>query len=192
MIKSIKELKLSKTSRIFLSAGIFIVIVGSLGLTRSQQLREQNQMDEELSVAQMRIDKLQVKHLQQQKEELQEKLDESILQLAASKDSLRQPVESIDVTDEFFAVAYSCGVEVVSISSSNIKNDELGDIGCFTTTLNAGVAGDVPDLISFVISLNNDFTTGIVKSAGISIEETLDDGKSSAVIMMVVYTYEGD
>jgi len=183
--------KLSKTSWLILAAGIFIVVFASLGITRSQQLQEQEQLDDELTVAEMRLDKFQVKQLRQQQEELQEQLDESTMHLTAAEDKLRQTIDSINVTDEFFEIARSCSIEVVGISSSNIGSEELGNIVCSVITLNATVAGDTSNLISFVIRLNNDFTTGIVKSAQISIPEMADD-RPSANILMVVYAYGGD
>jgi hypothetical protein len=185
-------LKLSKTSWLVLSVGIFIVVAAGLGLTRSQQLQEKGQLDEELSIAEKRLSKLQVKDLREQQEELQGRLDESAIQLMAAKDSLRQPIESIDVTDEFFAIAHYCGVEVMSISSSDIKNEKLGDIACSVISLNARVTGEVSNLINFVIKLNNDFTTGVVESAQMSISEGVAEGESSAGVQMVVYAYEGD
>jgi hypothetical protein len=185
-------LKLSKTSWLILSIGLFIVIIAGLGFTRSQQLKEKGQLDEELSIAEKRLNKLQVKDLREQEEELQKRLDESTTQLAAVKDSLRQPVESIDVTDEFFAVAHYCDVEVMSISSSGIKSESLGDVACSMISLNASVIGEVSNLINFVIKLNNDFTTGLVQSAQMSIKETVYEGEASASIQMVVYAYEGN
>ena len=53
-------MKLSKASWIILSIGAFIVVIVSLSITRYQQLRAQDQLDEELSMAEMRLEKLQV------------------------------------------------------------------------------------------------------------------------------------
>lgn len=184
-------MKLSKTSWLILSVGIFIVVVAGLGLTRSQQIQEKSQLDEELSIVEMRLNKLQVQQLHQQQEELQERLDESTIQLGATKDRLNQTIESIDVTDEFYAIAESCKATVESISTSSIKSEKLGNIACSMIQINAQVTGELPNLIDFVISLNNDFTTGVVKSAHMSIEETTEE-ESLANIMMVVYSYEGD
>ena len=185
-------MKLSKASWLILSAGIFIVVLAGLGLTRSQQLQEQGRLGEELNVAATRLDKLQVNELRQQQEELQKKLDESTLKLVEAKGSLRQTVESTNVTDEFFAIAYSCGVIVDSISSSSIKSEKLEGITCSVITLNTVVIGEPSNLISFIIKLNNDFTTGVVKSVQINIPEVAEGDEPSANIMMVIYTYEGD
>jgi len=185
-------LRLSKTSWFILSIGLFAVIIAGLVLTRSQQLQAQSQLDDELGVAEMRLNKLGVDELRLKQEDLQRQLDERNLELAEAKDKLRQTIESINVTDEFFEIAQYCYVEIESISSSNIKTDKLGDINCSIITLNAAVEGDVSDIITFIIKLNNDFTTGIVKSAQMSIPEIIDDEAPRVNINMVVYTYEGN
>jgi hypothetical protein len=185
-------LKLSKTSWLMLSIGIFVVVAVGLGLTRSQQLNEQGRLDEELSVAEKRLNNLQVKELGQQQEELQRRLDEGTIRLMAAKDNLRQAVKSITVIDEFFEIAQSCSVEVMGISSSSIKQEKLEGIVCSAITLNAAVQGEALNLISFITKLNNDFTTGVVKSAQISIPEEASESEPSASVQMVVYAYEGD
>ena len=45
-----KGLKLSKTSWLILSAGVFIVVLAGLGLTRSQQMKEQTKVADELNL----------------------------------------------------------------------------------------------------------------------------------------------
>ena len=187
-----KPLKLSKTSLLILLVGIIIVVVAGLGLTRSQQLQAQDQLDEELSIAEMRLNKLQETQLRQQQEELQKQLDESTIQLAAAKDKLRQSVESIDVTDEFFLVASQCGVKVMSISLSTVSTSKLNNIDCLTINLNATVEGEVSNIVYFIISLNADYTMGYVKSTQIAIPKACSDDIPTANIQMVIYSYEGD
>lgn len=185
-------LKLGKTSWIILSAGLFVVIIAGLGFARSQQIQEQGQLGEELSIAEKRLNKLQLQQRHEQQEELQIQLDNEVIKLVEAKDRLHQSVESIDVTDEFFVIAQSCNVTVMSTSSSSIKSEKLEGVSCAMITFNAVVEGEVPSIISFVIKLNNDFTTGVVESARISIPEPDAEDKPSASIMMVAYAYEGD
>ena len=186
-------LKLSKTARLFLSIGIFVVITGSLGLTYSQQVQQQEQLDGELGIAEMRAGKLQIKDLQQQQEELQQKLDEATEALAVVKDTLRQPVASIDVVDEFYAIAYDCNIIISSISSTSIQQNELQGISCSMTTIPAVVSGELSDMINFVTSLNNDLSTGIVNSTQLYISEMEEgDEATTASLRLTVYSYEGD
>lgn len=185
------RIKLSKTSWLILSAGIFVVILAGLGLTRSQQLREQTELDEALGISTARLNNLEVSQLELEKAMLQERLDESALEIEEAKERLRQTVISVDVTDEFFRIAEYSNVEILNYSSSPQSDGKLGSVGCITTVITANVEGSTSDLIDFVINLNNGYTTGIVKSVGISIPENTEVKESTASINMIVYSYEG-
>ena len=184
-------MKLSKTSWLMLTIGIFIIAFASLGIARFQQVQEQNQLEAELSVAERRLDNFQLEQFYSQKNELEEQLDRAISQLKAAKDNLGQSIESIEVTDSLFEIVKACGVEVTEISSSGIASDKLEGITCSILRLAIRVEGDVPNLISFITKLNDDFTSGVVKSAEITIPETAGADKSLADIQLVVYTYRG-
>ncbi len=200
-------MKLGKTSWLILTLGIIIVAFVSLGIARSQQIQEQKQLDEKLSVAELRLDQLQLKQLYAQKNELEGRLSETTIQLEAAKNALRQSIESIEVTDSLFEIAEACGVEIAEISSSELGSDTLGEITCSVIRLTLSVEGDVPNLILFIIKLNNGFTTGVVRSVEINIQEEADEEadeetegeqfeeeikKPSANIRLVIYTYQGD
>ena len=185
-------MKLSRTSWIIISAVLFIVILAGLGLTYSQQSKEKAKLDEDLSVTEMRLEKVQFTSMQKDVDALKEKITDSEIWLAEDKNRLRQSVESIDVTDEFFLIASYCDVKVMNISSTKISEDTLEGIPCSVISLNAAVVGKVMDLIHFVISLNNDFSVGLVESAQISIPEGSENTTSTANTRMVIYTYRGD
>jgi hypothetical protein len=187
-------LKLSRTSWIIISAGVFVVILAGLGLTYSQQAKEKSQLSDDLSISEMRLDKLQFSAMQQDLDELQEQIDENVIRMSEDKDRLRQPIESIDVTDEFFLIASYCDVMVMNISSSKLAEDSLKGIPCSTIALSSSVNGTVTDLINFVISLNNDYSAGVVESAQITIPEASANISTTATanIRMTIYSYEGD
>jgi hypothetical protein len=187
-----KYLKLSKTSWLILAAGIFVVVLAGLGIARSQQLSEQGRLDEELSFSQMSLDNLQIDELQFQLEELQQTAEEEQLQLDEAVQLLDQTVVSVEVTDEFFAIAKSCGVLVVNLNTSPILPNKYEGIGLSATSLNAAVEGAVPNLIDFVESLNNDFTTGLIKFTQIDIPPSSSNETPSASVQMIIYSYEGN
>ena len=164
-------MKLGKTSWLILIAGVVIVAFVSLGLARSRQVGEHEQLNEELTVAETRLTNVQLKELQIRKGELEAQLDEATAQLKAAEDNLRQSNESIDVTDFLFVIAQACGVVINDIHSSDLSSDELAKINCSVSHLSITVTGDVPNLISLVTRLNNDFTTGVVDSVDITIHE---------------------
>jgi len=182
-------LKLSKISWLILSAGVFLVILAGLGITRSQQFQEENALTEELGLSEARLNNIQVAQLQQQNDELQQRIKDSQEQLDIVKERLHQPVESVDVTDKFFVIAENCDVLVMNLSTTTISENILGDIDCSSISISASVQGDLDDLIDFIISLNNGFATGCVRTAQISFSTTgIDEGLSSS-IQMIVYSY---
>jgi hypothetical protein len=184
------RLKLSKTSWLILSAGIFVVILAGLGLTRSQQLREQTELDEALGISTARLNTLEVSELEMEEAILQQRLDESTAEIVEAKERLRQTVVSVDVTDEFFRIAEYSNVEVYNYGSTAQAIGKLGSVGFLITTINANVKGSTAELINFVINLNNGYTTGIVQTVSISIPEYTEEKESSATINMIVYSYE--
>jgi hypothetical protein len=184
-----KGMKLSKTSWLILSAGIFTVVLAGLGVTRSGQMKEQNTLDEELGMSTTILEKSQAIPLETQLGDLQEKLKESESQLAEAKDRLRQTVLSVDVTDNFFQIANYCNVVVMNLNTTSISNNSLNDVNFSTISLTATATGELSKLIDFIISLNKGYTTGFVKSAQLSVDDTT--GETSAAINMVIYSYEG-
>jgi len=185
-------LSISKTSWLLLSVGISIIAFTSLGVARSQQVHEQDQLDEELSLAERRLNGLQFEQLYSQQEELEKQLSQIISRLETTKARLSRPTGSIAASDALFSIAKACGVEVAEISSSGPASGDLEGVVCSVLPLTARIEGDVPNLISFIIKLNGDFTTGVVKSAGISVSENVSEERTSANIRLVIYTYQGD
>ena len=194
-------MKLGKTSLLILILGIFIIAFGSLGIARSQQVDQQSQLEDELSVAEKRLSNLQLKELHLQGQELEEEINQARTQLQAAKDVFSQSIESIDVTDSLFDIAEACDVVINEINSSAITKGALGDITLPVIKLTLNVEGDVPNLISFVTKLNNDFVTGVAESAEIGIPGTSDNetqgepeeaAKPSAVVRLIIYNYQDD
>jgi hypothetical protein len=187
-----KGLKLSKTSWLILAAGIFLVVLAGLGVSRSGQVKEQSRLEEELGISESILEKTQLTSLQTQMGELQDRLDESESQLVEAKDRLRQTVLSVDVTDKFFEVAKYSDVVVMNLVTSTIAKNTIAGVDCSTISIGATITGDVNNIIDFIINLNQGYTTGYVKSAQINLNNVSSEASSaSASIQMIVYSYEG-
>lgn len=204
-----KGLKLSKASWLILSAGVFIVILAGLGLTRSQQMKEQVKAADELNLTQKRLASVQTAPLSQQLESLKAKVDENQALLKDAQARLHQTVVSVDVTDEFFQIATYCSVNITNLSTTTIAQTKYGDITFSTTSISATVTGEKNNIINFIISLNNGYVTGNVQSAQVTFENepgtgdtsqqgggsdgdaTLGTGGATASVNMLIYSYEG-
>lgn len=185
-------MKLSRTSWVLLIGGILLIIFASLGFAGVRQLRQQEKLSDDLSVAEQRVAKLQLEQLTNQQEQLKSQLDQANAEFKAAEARLRQPNESINVTDSIFQIAESCRVTIESLSSPGMTTGSVAKINCLVMSLNITATGDVLDLISFIARLNTDFKTGVVKSAEISVPEASNEEDApSALINLSVYSYEG-
>ncbi len=210
-----KGLKLSKASWVILAAGVFLIVLAGLGLTRSQQMKEQTRLDEELNISEKRLSTLQTAQLTQQLENLRVKVEESDAQVKDAQARLDQTVISVDVADEFYKIANYCSVNITSLTTSKIVNSKYLSIPISTTSLSAAVTGDKKNIVDFIISLNNGFVTGKLGSFSISFDgaeaeeeipdseeeqeeeepeegEELATGTASASISLLIYSYEGN
>ncbi len=193
-------MKLTKTSWIILAIGIVAITFGSLGEARSQQLNEGKQLSDELAVAEMRLSKLDLKPLSSQQQGLEEQLNQTTSQLETAKARLSQPNDSTTITDAIFRIAQVSGVELIEISSSSLTQGKLDKVAGLLLPLNTLVRGDVPNLIDFIMRLNNDLPTAIVKSVEITIPKATDNVTDNATagaklpaanIQLEAFTYQG-
>jgi hypothetical protein len=187
-----KGLNLSKTGWLILSAGVFIVVLAGLGVTRSQQLKEQNLLSEELAISETRLNNLQVTGMVQQLEALNVQIEESEVLLTEAKDRMRQEIESIEVTDAFFNIADFNDVLIINFATTPIATSTLNGAVYSMISMNAYVEAEWPNLIDFIISLNAAYPTGVVKNATIVIPDSQNvESVSTASINIRVYSYEG-
>lgn len=184
-------MKLGKTSVLLIIAGVIIIAFASLGIARVQRLNEQEQVDEELSLATLRLERFQIEYLHSQQEELEKQLGQASSELETVRVTLSQVIGSIGASDALFNIARTCGVEVTELTSSNPVEGKLQETPCYILAVNVTVEGSLPNLVNFIIRVNNDFVIGTVQSAQIVVCESAPE-MPSAEISLLIYTYRGD
>ena len=189
-----KNLKLSKTSWLILSAGVFLVILAGLGLTRSQQLGELSSSTDQLKIASTRLNNLDTTDLKNQVESLQEQISLGQADLKDATSRLSKSVISADVAEEFYDIADSSNVTVASFTSTPISSNSLQGIPVSETSLSGRVQGTLEHVIDFIINVNTQFRTGYVKSASLSIDNSSPDevgvdALTSASVQIIIYSY---
>jgi len=189
-----KSIKLSKMGWLILSAGIFVVILAGLGLTRSQQMQDQNTSSDELELAVKRLDNLDVTDLRNQVQDLQEKIDLGKADLQDATSRLDKSVVSADVAEDFYNLAKESGVFVNQFSSTPISSDSLEGIPVSQTAVTGTVNGTLEKVVNFIINVNTSFRTGYIQSATLRIsdppEPDLDaEAPTQGSIQMIIYSY---
>ena len=182
------KINLSKTSWIILAVGVFIVVLAGLGVTYSQQIKEKNELQNELAVTDLRLEKLNIEELQQQENQLLEEKEAETVDFELALAKIHQTIESIDVTDECYLLASQSGVEVIDIGSLETDSAEIGELGVSQITVSVGVRGSLPHIIDYITELNDNFTTGHVVTVRMDFEQV----PPYASIQLIIYSYEGD
>ena len=191
-------MRISKTTWLVLVVGIFIIAAASLSVAYFQRDNEQAQLSEELDIAQARLDKIQIEPLISQKGELQEQLIYTVSKLEDARDTLSQYMPSIIAGGNLFDIADECGVKIMEMRSSGMSTGSLADINCAMLPFMLYIeAEEVDQVIDFVVRLNTDFATGVVKSVELTYPDINDEDATgeepiTARIEMQIYTYEGD
>ena len=209
------KLKLSKTSWLILAAGLFLVVLAGLGMTRSQQVKEQTKATSDLNLATKQLATIQTSSLSQQLETLKTKVDESQALLNDAQAQLHQTVISVDVADQFFKIAAFCSVNITNLTTTTISRAKFDNVTLSTTSLSATVTGQKTDIVKFITSLNDGYVTGTVQSAQVTFNSTssgdtsgegkvsdgegdtsiapdaaISPGTATASISMLIYSYE--
>ena len=184
-------MKLSKTSWLVITIGIFVIFFAGLGVVRFQQVHEQNQLLGEITLAEQELDGFHREQLSSQEIELERQLDQATSQFEAVKAIFSQPIKSVAASSILFDMAEAYNLEVTEMSSLG-ASDSLDGIDCSVISLTARVEGDVTNLVSFIIKLNSQLVTDAIRSITITFPE-MDSGEMASVdIHMVFYTYQGD
>ena len=189
----LKRIKLTKTAWLLLAAGVVIVAFSSLGVAYFQQVDEKKQLDEELDLANRKLNTLQLQELRSQQQELEQQLDQVMSQLETAKADLSPSIENIAATDTVFETANDSDVVVNEYASADFNYGDLAGITFSILPISAAVRGNVPDIIDFVINLNGNFTTGVVQSVNILTSDNITGvDNAGATIHQSIYVYQGD
>jgi hypothetical protein len=203
--------KLSKSSWLVLASGIVLIAGISLGMSRSQQAEQQQQLTNKLAQAKEKLATVQIDEVAAQKNQLAQQIEQYSAQTDSAKQKLFAPEDDIKATDVILAAAKSFQVEVVSITSPGATIGELTGTECRVLPMTIQLSGNTEYLAGFISNLSQIFPTSVVQvmqitNAGASApapgaEPTPAAGPGnntpqvasipSAEINLVIYSYEG-
>ena len=194
-------MKLSKITWSILGIGIFAIGFFSLYALHSRELTAQEAIGSNLAKAQDALSKL-----IPQREDLESQLAEAETKLEAARASFPDLVESVDVDERLFELAEDNDLEIISITATAPKEEEVEGITYSVTRFNVDLNGDVVDILDYIdaITTGTDFTTATVEWASMDIPEPLTEDeiedenmdeeeieeyeKATAEIRFVIYT----
>ena len=180
-------MKLSKASWMILAAGVFIIVLAGLGMTRSGQIKEYDTLSSNLTLLSARLNKMPANASVTEIEEYKQQISDMQMQADEAKLRLEQSVISVDVADKFYQIAAYDGVTVQQLSTTAIASDTFAAVNCEVIYVAATVTGDAQNIVDFIIALNDNFSTGLVNGAQFTFDGTI--GKVG--VQLTVYSRKG-
>ncbi len=177
-------MRLSKTAWLILGAGVFIIAFGSLFMLYSQQSGEQEWLEDSLFVAQAALPQLisEREDLESQLTQLESQLTQATSSLSSSKARFPKSVQSIEYDEALFDIADDCDLQIMELTASEPRDEEVEDITYTTTTFEVVVRSEelppstvdkfetyidetVADMLEFIniIATDEDFNVGTIE-----------------------------
>ena len=197
-------MKLSRTAWLILGSGIFVIAFVSLYMVFLQQGREQERLDDSLSVAQTTLPTLVA-----ERDDLASQLTQLESELAQARSLLYkvkakfQSVESIEYGEALFDIADDCDLEITKLTASEPRDKEVESepideetqaVTYAITSFTVEVEGTVAHILDFIntIATSEYFTNATIEMVNMDVPEPDEEGEPSATIDLIIYGYQGE
>jgi hypothetical protein len=150
---------------------IGVAVIGAIlvGMVRSQQVQQQQELEKKLGEAQQKLALVKVDDLIIQKDQLTQNKTQLTAQIADAKAKLAAPIDNIAATDVLLKTAHDYDVKIVNINSGGKTNSILAGNKFYALSFNLQLEGDLADIAAYVSNLKTLFPTSIVETYKLNI-----------------------
>ncbi len=180
-------MKIGRMGYFLLALGVLGIAFASVGMTTSQQSTEMQQLQTQLTLARMKLDKIQLDPLYTKLNDLQSRLRGAQIKTEAAKASIRQSLDSVPITSTLFQLAEASNVTIVGIVSRDASTEPVGTVPCAVLSFTISASGSLESLVGFIQALGTSFGTGMIQEISLSALAS----EFSASIRINVYSYGG-
>jgi hypothetical protein len=193
--------KITRTTWLILALGVFVIAFAGLYMVYSRQASQQKDLKSSLAEAEAAYPQLtsQIQTLQGQLAQRQSDLAAELSKLSQAKAKFPASVQRIDYYQRLLAIADDCDLNVMSLTASQPRQENVDSVTYLVTTFNVAVRGEVANMLDFVHTLATSqyFTNATVTVVSINIPEppTGQGGtlqKPQASISLNIYGYPGE
>jgi len=192
----VNKMKLSKTALWILGIGFFIITSAVLVMLHAGQSGDVEQLEDNLAVTQTVLTTLtsEREELNSQLLQLENQLDEAEAAYSQSQANFPQAVMSIEHDEELFLIADDYNLEVMSLTASEPRENKVEGIPFDNTIFEMEVRGEVSNILSFInnVTTGGYFDSATVELVNMEVPEPDEDGTPTAVIKLIIYSYEGE
>ncbi len=180
-------MKSGRMGYVILALGVLSTAFASVGMTTSQQSTEMQQLQTQLTLAKMKLGKIQLEPLYTRLNDLQSRLRGAQIKTEAAKASIRQSLDSVPITSAMFQLAEGSNVTIAGIASPNASTEALGTVPCAMLSFTISASGSLESLVGFIQALGTSFGTGVIQEISLAAVAS----EFSASIRINVYSYGG-
>jgi hypothetical protein len=192
----VNKMKLSKTAWWILGIGFFILAAIILVVLLSSQSGEAKQLEDNLLVTQTLINKLisDREDMESQLAQLENELEDAQTAYNQSQAKYPESVASIEYDEEIFTLANDSSLEIMSLIAAEPRENKVEDIPFVNTSFDVDVRGTVTNILNFIddIATGEYFESATVELINLEIPEAGQDEKPTALIKIIIYSYEGE
>jgi hypothetical protein len=166
----VEKVKIAKKKWLLLGIGLFLCLGAGLGWLWSEEARGQQQVKEELFLAQMRIfqPQVEIQRLAVRQQELKNMLPPIESRNSATRDGFFQSLETIEFDEDLFDIQNNSKVKILEIIASPPNNTNLEGIPCKTLQSSVQVQGNQSQILDFIRQWTEKFPTGVVEAVYIN------------------------
>jgi ABC-type transporter Mla subunit MlaD len=192
----VNKMKLSKTALWILGIGFFIITSAVLLMLHAGQSGDVEQLEDNLAVTQTVLTTLtsEREDLDSLLTQLNNQLDEAEAAYSQSQANFPEAVMSIEHDEELFLIADDYNLEVMSLTASEPRENKVEGIPFDNTVFEMEVRGEVSNILSFInnVTTGGYFDSATVELVNMKVPEPDEEGQPSAVIKLIIYSYEGE
>lgn len=189
-------MKLSKTAWWILGIGAFVIVAAVLVMLFTSQSGEARRIEDNLAVTQVLLTKLvsEREDLNSQLVQLDNELEEAETAYNKSLDNFPSEIKTIEYDEEIFSIAGDANLEVMSLIASEPRDVKVESIIYATTLFEVEVRGTVSNILTFIddIATGSYFTMATVDLVNLEVPLAGQNETPTAVIKIIIYSYEGE
>lgn len=190
------KLSLSKTALWILGIGLFVIVSAVLLALQASQSGDAEQLEENLAMTQSVLTTLVAERgeLDSQLAQLENQFDQAEAAYNQSQANFPEAVASIEYDEELFFIAADYNLEIISLTASEPREKKVAEVPFDNTIIEVEVRGTVSNILSFInnVTTGGYFNSAIVELVNLEVPEPDEDEQPSAVITIIVYSYEGE
>ncbi len=162
-------MKFSKSSWIILILGIVVLGAFLIGMVRTQQIQQQQNLEKTLLADQQKLALTKIDDLTLKRDQLTQEKELYTAQIAAAKAKLAAPVDNIAGTETILNSAHEFDLKIVNINSGGKSNSTYSGNEFTALSFNLRVEGNIDNIAGFISNIKTLFPTSVVEAYQVDI-----------------------